>query len=66
MDPPIFVPHHQPGIFQHPQVFRYGRKRHIIRGGQIADGNFPLREARQNSAARGVGERRKSGVKGRL
>jgi len=64
MHPAVFMSHHEAGAFEHAQVFRDRGQGHIIRGGQVAHGSFALRQARQNAAAGGIGERGESGVEG--
>lgn len=65
MDAAVFSPFDELGAFEHAQMLRDGGKRHFIRGGEIADSGFPLREAREDTAARGVGKRGKSVIERR-
>lgn len=66
VDSSVFTPLNQLGALKDTQVFRDGGKRHVVRGGEIADGRFALREAREDAAARGVGKRGKSVIERRL
>jgi hypothetical protein len=52
----------QAGGFQYAQVFGDRRKRNVERLGEFADGGFAMCEAREDSAAGGIGEGAKSGV----
>jgi hypothetical protein len=52
----------QAGGFEDAQMLGYGGKGHGERRGKVFYGAFPLREAGQDGAARGVGE----GPKGRI
>jgi hypothetical protein len=52
----------QPGGLQHAQVLGDGGKRNIEGRGELRDGGFAKRQARQNRAARGVGEGPEGGV----
>jgi hypothetical protein len=47
---------HQLGTFQHGHVLLHGRKRHVVTGGQLADGRVGVQHARQDVAACGVGQ----------
>jgi hypothetical protein len=58
----VFPPLNELGALEDPQVFRYGRKRHFVRCGKIADGCFALREPREDAAAGGVGKRGKRAI----
>ncbi len=59
----VFLPRDEAGVFEHAQVLRNGGKRHFVGRGEVADGCFTLAgEARENSAARGVGERGEGGI----
>ena len=63
MDSAVFLPRDEAGGFQHAQVFRYGGERHFVGRGEVADRCCTLAcEARENSAARGVGERSEGGI----
>jgi hypothetical protein len=66
VDASVFTPLNQLGAFEHTQVFRDGGKRHVIRGGEIADGRFASCEPRQDAAARGIGKRRKGVIECQL
>jgi hypothetical protein len=57
MDAAIFSPLDKPGVLEHAQVFRHGRKGHFIRCGEIADGRFALSQTSEDAATRGVGKR---------
>ena len=65
MHAPILVALNQSRVFEHPQMLRDGRKRHVVRRGQIADGRFTESELREDAAARGVGEGAEGSVEGR-
>jgi hypothetical protein len=52
--------------FQDPQVLGDGRKRHVKGLGQLGDRSLALREARENGAAGGIGERAKGGIQRRI
>jgi hypothetical protein len=65
MHPSIFPPLNELRALEHAQVFRYGRQRHFVRRGKIADGRFSLREPRQDAAACGVGKRGKRAIERR-
>jgi hypothetical protein len=62
MDAAVDLPLEEPGGFQHAQMFGYGRKGNIERLGQLRDGGLALREARENGAAGGIGERAEGSV----
>jgi len=64
MDAAIFSPLDKPGVLEHAQVFRHGRKGHFIRCGEIADGRFALSEASEDAATGGVGKRGESTIQG--
>jgi hypothetical protein len=64
MDASIFSPLNQLRALKHAQVFRHSGKGHFIWRGEIADGRFALREAREDAAARGVGKRGESAIQG--
>jgi hypothetical protein len=52
----------QAGGFQYAQVFGDCGKRNVEWCGEFADGGFAMCQARENSAARGVGEGTEGGV----
>ena len=53
---------YQAGLFEHLQVFGYGRQRHVERCGQFADGCMSARQPGENGAPGRIGERRKRPV----
>jgi hypothetical protein len=53
----------QSGGFQHAKMLRDGWERDPEGRGDLRDGGFAMRQARQNGAARGIGEGAESGVK---
>jgi hypothetical protein len=48
---------HQLSTFQHGHVLLHGCKRHLVSRGQLADGRVGVHHARQDVAARGIGQR---------
>jgi hypothetical protein len=60
MDAAIFSAFDELCARKHAQVFRHSWKRHFIWRGEIADGGFALREAREDAATGGVGKRSES------
>src|SRR5262252_5229417 len=50
------TPHHQPGPFQHLDVFRDRRKRHLERLGELVDGRAAFCEAGEDRSPRRVGQ----------
>src|SRR5215469_12293017 len=50
------TPHHQPGLFQHLDVFRDGRKRHLERLGKLVDGRLAFCETRDDRSPRRVSQ----------
>ena len=61
----VLVAHDQAGAFEDAQMLRDGRKRHVVRRGQIADGSLAKSELRQDAAACGVGKRAEGSVENR-
>jgi hypothetical protein len=55
----------KPRGFEDAQVFGNGRQRDVKRFRQFRDGGFALGQARQDGAARGIGECAKGGVERR-
>jgi hypothetical protein len=62
VQPPVALAHHEPRALEHAHVPRDGRRRHLERLGELADGGRAGRKALQHMAASGVGERREHGV----
>jgi hypothetical protein len=56
-DPAFLGPCDQPGILEHLEVFHEPRKRHLVRGGKLADGEAVVGERLEHLAPRAVGER---------
>src|SRR6516162_3142447 len=50
------TPHHQPGPFQHRDVFRDRRKRHLERLGELVDGRPAFCETGKDRSPRRVGQ----------
>jgi len=63
IDSSLFAPSDKLCPFEHSQVLGHAGKRNVVRGSQVADGSFALRQPRQDAAAGRVGERGKDGVK---
>ena len=63
MDAAIDFALEQSGGFQHAEVLRDGWERDPEGCGDLRDGGFAMRQARQNGAAGGIGEGAESGVK---
>ena len=59
---PRIVARHQPGVLQHPHVFRGARKTHAERGRQFPDREFPFRELAKHGPPRRIREGMKDGV----
>jgi len=55
-------PCHQPGVLQHPHVFRGARKTHAERGRQFADREFPFRKLAKHGPPGRIRERMKDGI----
>jgi hypothetical protein len=51
--------------FEHAQMLGYGGKGNIERLSQLADRGFPVREACEDGAARGIGECAEGGIERR-
>jgi hypothetical protein len=62
MNAPFFLPHHQAGPLQHPQVLRDCRQRHVERLGQLGDRPVAAGQPGQDGAAGGVGDGEECGV----
>src|SRR5215472_8570996 len=50
------TPHHQPGLFQHLDVFRDGRKSHLERLGELVDGRLALCQTSEDRSPRRIGQ----------
>ena len=59
------TPRHQAGRFEHPQMLRDGRQRHLKRRRQLRHRCFAFGQARQQRAPRAVGQRAEGGVQSR-
>ena len=66
MDASVFSPFDELGAFEHAQMLRDGGKRHFIGAARSLMDGFPLREAREDAAARRVGKRGKSGIERKI
>ena len=62
----VFFTREQARAFEHAQVLGNGGERHTERFRQVGHRGLALRQARENGAAGGIGERRKSGVQRRI
>jgi len=65
MHAPIFVTLDQSRAFEHAQMLRHGRKRHVVRRSQVADGGLAESELREDAAAGRVGKSTEGGVEDR-
>ena len=62
VDSSVLPPRDELCPLEYPQVLRYGGEGDVVGRGQVADGGFALRQARQDAAAGGVGKRAERGV----
>jgi len=62
VDAPFFVTVEQARAFEHPQVARNRRRRHLKRSSQISDRSLAMRQPLENPAADRIGQRGEDGV----
>jgi hypothetical protein len=62
MDASRLAPRQQPGVFEHTQVPRNRRQRHLERFGQFAGGRLATGQTFEHAAPDRIGQSRKSDV----